>query len=97
MNSLSPVQALEGLSSTPIQRYAVTRERWLPYIQEAETFLAMDEEEAIEIADTLKEELRELIGDTLCSPTPMGVYQDALVASWETVKITKVALQAIKN
>ncbi|NQY97461.1 MAG: hypothetical protein HRT82_09880 [Henriciella sp.] len=97
MSTPTPVEALKGFAQKPLQSYAVTRREWLPFIENAETFLAEDETHAREIAEDLKEELRILIGDSVGEGGSQALYNQLLVASWETVSITPVTIQPVAS
>ena len=63
MGTSTPVVALQSFNQEPLRAFAVTRKEWLPLIDTAETFLARTRDEAAEIAETLRDELRVLIGE----------------------------------
>ena len=95
MSALSPVKALKDFTQKPINSFAVTRREWLPFTETAETFLAESEQEAFDIAENLKEELRILIGDAVGEGGSQALFNSLLVASWETVSVTPVTIQPV--
>ena len=95
MHTITPIEARRDLSNTPIHRYAVSRRCCKPLFEESETFLAMDHQEALEIADQLKEEVRESLGAFLGSRLPDRAFNIILAQCLNQVTITKVAVQPV--
>lgn len=93
MGTSIPVSALQSFDNKPVQVYAVTRQKWLPIIETAETFLAFDQAETAEIAEELQEELRVLIGEEV-GPGGSRLRYDQLMAKRAAkVLITPVTIQ----
>ena len=67
----------------------------LPFIENAEPFLAENEVDAGEIAGDLNEETRLLVRDSVGEGGSQALYNQRLVASWETESITPVTIQPV--
>lgn len=94
MSTRTPVEALQSFDQKPLNVFAVTRPKWHPIIETAETFLATDMDGAKEIAEALKEELRILIGEEIGVAGSQERYDTLIAQGMSTVSITPVTIQA---
>lgn len=97
MHAIVPIRALQGLAHTPSQRFAVSRQACDILFEDAETCLAMDHAEALDIADQLKEEITETLGATLGSKLPDDFFNRILSRCLGLVTITKTAVQPVAH